>query len=73
MATQTLDCKGLNCPMPIVEITKATKKLSSGDQLEVFATDLAFKLDLEAWSRRTGNTIREFDEGEVQRALIVVS
>ncbi|MEZ6122665.1 MAG: sulfurtransferase TusA family protein [Planctomycetaceae bacterium] len=73
MADRQLNCEGLNCPMPIVEITRAVRTLESGQTLEVTATDLAFKLDLEAWSRRTGHAILEFHEGEVLRAVIQIS
>ncbi len=73
MTDQTLDCKGMNCPMPIVQLTKAVKTMTSGQRLEVLATDLAFKLDLEAWSRRTGHRIESFEGEETQRAVIVVS
>lgn len=73
MADEFLDCKGMNCPMPIVAITKAIKSMTSGQLLEVHATDLAFKLDLEAWARRTGNNIQSFEDGEVQKAIVVIS
>lgn len=73
MVDRELDCQGMNCPMPIVEITKAVRTMESGQVLGVTATDLAFKLDIEAWSRRTGNVIEEFHEGDVQRAQIRVS
>ena len=71
MADFQLNCEGMNCPMPIVELTKAARSLEAGNVIEVTATDLAFKPDLEAWARRMGHTIVEFDEGEeVQRAVI---
>lgn len=73
MVDRELNCQGMNCPMPIVEITKAVRTMESGQVLVVTATDLAFKLDIEAWSRRTGNVIEEFHEGDVQRAQIRVS
>ena len=73
MADVELDCKGLNCPMPIVKITKAVKGMSPGQTLEVQATDLAFKMDVEAWARQTGNTIVSFEQGEVQQATIRIS
>ena len=50
--------------MPIVELTKAARDLSAGDKIEVSATDLAFKPDLEAWSRRMNHTIDSFEERE---------
>jgi len=71
MANFQLNCEGMNCPMPIVELTKAARSLEAGEKIEVTATDLAFKLDLESWARRMGHTIETFDtEDDVQRAII---
>ena len=36
---QTLDLKGLSCPMPIIKTAKAMKQVSSGELIEVLATD----------------------------------
>jgi len=72
MADEFLDCKGMNCPMPIVAITRTGKSRSSGQRLEVHATDLAFRMDLEAWVRRTGNRLESFEEGDVQRAVVTI-
>ncbi|MCA9216717.1 MAG: sulfurtransferase TusA family protein [Planctomycetales bacterium] len=73
MTSETLDCQGMSCPMPIVEITKKVKSMESGQTLEVLATDLAFKLDVEAWSRRTGNELMSFDDGEIKKAIIQIT
>lgn len=71
MADLQLNCEGMNCPMPIVELTKASRTVGAGKTIEVTATDLAFKLDLEAWARRMGHTIEQFAvEGELQKATI---
>ena len=35
MADQTLDAKGLNCPLPILKTKKMLKGMSSGQILEV--------------------------------------
>lgn len=72
MAERTLDCCDMSCPMPIVRITREVKSMQSGERLEVRATDLAFKMDLESWSRRTGHVIESFSEGEVQTAVILI-
>src|SRR5690606_3228298 len=58
MADQTLNCEGLNCPMPIVKIAKALKKMDKGQTLEVTATDPAFEADIHAWSKRTKNPLK---------------
>ncbi len=73
MNLHKLDCEGLNCPMPIVELTKKARSLVKGDRIEVTATDLAFKPDVEAWARRMGHTIESFDsDGSVQTAVILL-
>ena len=69
-----LNCEGMNCPMPIVELTKAARTLGPGKKIEVTATDLAFRPDLEAWARRMGHTIEIFEEeAEIQRAVVCLS
>ncbi|MEZ6115727.1 MAG: sulfurtransferase TusA family protein [Pirellulaceae bacterium] len=66
-----LNCEGMNCPMPIVELTKAARSLEVGQKIEVTATDLAFKPDLEAWARRMGHTIEQFDEADDKSHAII--
>ncbi len=54
---QILDCSGLLCPMPIVNVSKAIKELQSGQILKMIATDAGSPPDIEAWSRQTGNEL----------------
>jgi tRNA 2-thiouridine synthesizing protein A len=56
---QTLDARGLNCPMPIVKTAQAIKTLPSGALIEVLATDPGSVKDMAAWSRTTGNELVE--------------
>lgn len=71
MATVELDCKGLSCPMPIVRISRAMKEMPVGDYLSVQASDPSFQSDIEAWVRKMGHAIIEFqEESGVQRATI---
>ena len=46
MANNSRDCKGLQCPMPIVKISKVIKTIQAGDKLIVEATDPAFHPDV---------------------------
>ncbi len=62
MATQSIDTKGMNCPIPIVKAKKAIKDLAAGDTLEVLATDPGAVKDFEAFSRATGNELTEWKE-----------
>lgn len=70
---QTLDCKGLSCPMPMMKLAKALKGLNSGDVLEMLGTDPGTKSDLPKWCDKTGNSIIREDEleGGVFRVLIL--
>lgn len=69
--TRHLDCKGLKCPMPIVQLSIAARELQPGDELTVEADDPAFRADLHAWARRAGFSITQFVDGQVRRATVV--
>jgi tRNA 2-thiouridine synthesizing protein A len=71
MATQILDVKGLNCPLPILRAKKALKDLPAGASLQVLATDPGAVKDFEAFCRATGNELVESAaEGGVYRFVI---
>lgn len=53
---QTLDARGLSCPMPVLKTKKAIETLMSGQILEVLSTDPGTKNDMPGWANRTGNT-----------------
>jgi tRNA 2-thiouridine synthesizing protein A len=71
MADQTLDAKGLNCPLPILKAKKAIMALPAGGTLEVLATDPGAVKDFEAFSRTTGHELIESStEGNVFRFVL---
>jgi TusA-related sulfurtransferase len=70
MADITLDCRNLNCPMPIVKIAKTIRDMQISQTLEVTATDPAFRADVEAWVRKTGHRLVKFDDGAEKTALL---
>ena len=57
-----LDCKGLNCPMPVIKTKKALNEMESGQVLKVEATDKGALNDMPAFAKRTGNEIVESSE-----------
>jgi len=61
-ADQTLDCKGLSCPMPIMKLAKKMKEMETGQILELLATDPGSKPDVPAWCSKTGNELIESGE-----------
>lgn len=68
---QTLDLKGLACPLPIVKTAKAMRDLAPGALVEVLATDPGSVKDFAAWARTTGNELLESSQlGSVYRFVI---
>ncbi len=51
----TLDAKGLSCPMPLLRTKKAIGKLSSGQILEILGTDPGSRNDLPGWCSKSGH------------------
>ena len=71
MADQTLDAKGLNCPLPILKAKKALKDVPVDGTLEVLSTDPGSMADFEAFCRTTGNELLESGQDDnVYRFLI---
>ena len=57
-----LDCKGLSCPLPILETRKAMDALSSGDILKILCTDPGSINGMSSWSNSMGHIILSSDE-----------
>lgn len=67
----TLDCTGLQCPLPVIKTAQAMKKLSDGQVLELLATDPGVEPDMQAWTSRTGNDLVSIEERDgVYRVLL---
>ncbi|MFX0114094.1 MAG: sulfurtransferase TusA family protein [Candidatus Hodarchaeota archaeon] len=62
--TETLDVRGLLCPMPILKLSKAAKKMEKGTIVKVIATDLGTIADIPAWARQKGAEVLSIKEGE---------
>lgn len=52
-----LDLKGLLCPLPVVKIAQAIKKVEVGELVEATATDPGVLADIPAWARSSGNEL----------------
>ncbi len=56
-ATQSLDARGLNCPLPILRTKKALSALSTGDTLAIISTDPGSVKDMQSFCTQTGNEL----------------
>ena len=49
-----LDCRGMPCPRPIIELAKAFGSVQPGEVIGVVADDPAARVDVQAWCRMRG-------------------
>jgi tRNA 2-thiouridine synthesizing protein A len=56
-ATQSLDARGLNCPLPILRTKKALTAMKTGETLAILSTDPGSVKDMQAFCKQTGNEL----------------
>ncbi len=54
---QELDCRGLNCPLPVLKTKKAMDSMTQGEVLKMISSDPGSMNDITAWANRTGNDL----------------
>jgi len=52
---QTLDVRGMGCPMPLLKAKKAIEAIGAGQVLEVLGTDPGSMSDFASWAGKTGH------------------
>ena len=57
----TLDCTGMRCPRPIIEIARQIGSVEVGRTVELLADDPAAAPDLAAWCRMRGQELVSSD------------
>ncbi|MBM4422623.1 MAG: hypothetical protein FJ030_04420 [Chloroflexi bacterium] len=72
MSSTVLDLKGLMCPLPVVKIANAIKKVEIGELIEATASDPGVLADIPAWARSSGNELVTMEkvEGKVIRFVV---
>lgn len=71
MATKILTTVGLKCPRPLLEVHRVMKTLTAGEELEVVADDPAFRLDVQAWCRRTGHELVDLQAADERLVAMI--
>jgi tRNA 2-thiouridine synthesizing protein A len=68
---QTLDARGLNCPLPILKTRKAMNGLIAGQTLQIIATDPGFVKDIGAFCQQTGNDLVSSHEEGCEHIFVI--
>lgn len=55
--TQTLDTRGLVCPMPTIRLGQAIRKIEIGEVIEVWTDDPGSQENMGAWAKNTGHEL----------------
>lgn len=67
---ETLDARGLKCPLPVLKAEKRLAALPAGGRLLVLATDPMARVDLPLFCRQHGYVCDESRDGAVWRFAI---
>ncbi len=54
---QTLDARGLVCPMPTIRLGQAIRKVNMGDIIEMWTDDPGSQANMAAWTKNTGQEL----------------
>lgn len=66
-----VDCCGMQCPGPIMEVFRNIRSMKDGEILEVVASDPGFAKDIVSWCRRTGNTLLSNEEHDGEYIAVI--
>lgn len=70
-AIKVVDCCGLQCPGPIMKVKETLDEMKAGEVLQVSATDMGFARDVDAWCRRTGNTLVKAEQRAKENLVFI--
>lgn len=68
---ESLDARGLKCPLPVLRMEKRLAAIAPGAALEVLATDPMARIDIPLYCRQNGHALTLAEEDSVLRFLIV--
>ncbi len=71
MTNNTIDARGLKCPLPVLKLEKRLASLGAGTSLVVLATDPMAKIDIPLYCRQNGHACETTSEGNILRFSIV--
>ncbi len=68
-----LNCTGMLCPQPVIELARAVKHAETGTKFNIVTDDPAAAVDIPAWSRMRGHAcVLLASEGSVLTHQVLV-
>lgn len=69
---ELLDARGLHCPMPVIELQRAARRLPAGTVVRLLSDDPAAPADVAAWCRMQRHELVSSDVDSDGVASLVV-
>ena len=63
LVSETIDARGLKCPLPVLRMEKRLAEIPAGSLLTVLATDPMAKIDIPLYCRQHGHEF-SFEEAD---------
>ena len=57
MSRREVDCLGVPCPVPVIELARAVRQVEVGETVLLLADDPAAEGDVAAWCRMRGQAL----------------
>ena len=68
---QTVDARGLSCPLPLLKAKQAINRMHSGEYLRVLSTDPGSVRDFEVFARQTGHALLQSLHSEAEYSYLL--
>jgi tRNA 2-thiouridine synthesizing protein A len=68
---ETVDARGLKCPLPVLKMEKRLEALKPGTVLVVLATDPIARIDVPLYCRQHGHDCTMTPDGDTMRFEII--
>ena len=69
--TQTLDARGLNCPLPILRTKKALNSMQVGETISIIASDPGAIKDMQSFCQQTGNDLLSSEHSDGEYTFVI--
>lgn len=70
-AIETIDARGLLCPLPVLKLRKRLKPLAAGQSLELLADDPAAMVDVPHFCNESGHELVSVTERAACHAYVI--
>ncbi|BCX88034.1 tRNA 2-thiouridine synthesizing protein A [Methylomarinovum tepidoasis] len=72
MSRESIDARGLLCPLPVIRLQEAVRDFPPGTEVEVIGTDPGVLHDIPAWCRVHGHRVVKTEKGRDEYRIVLI-